>query len=606
MSDDAEHIWRRARNSRLSAIRAETRATWLHDITREAIVTNWALGLEALPAFVIEDPSLLQLFAEGRARSALDIQDHVSASLGRRAAQHRNSSNTMLNTVKNLLDQEGSNDYDRAVEKIEEFGGREKATVTQQLLKKTEFLTKNQPSHEQLATARMLIDKQVGGDNTPPPNDTVSKGIAPSVKDPNVAQNGKGPKPQPNNSLPQKGQRSNQYNPNNARRPRGQSRPNESRSSRIDRLLDYILDPADFPALDTARQAQNPKGKGKRPQSKGLAPQGNNKRSRSSSPKASTSRNQDFWRPPGIPGPIGPGQLRGLANGPIQPKERPSKPTTPKPKCSSHHGPTSDHQRCPKGNSGPFSSSAKLDPCVHIPAVTTDSVSTRKKHSDCHIDIEHSRNVNNQNNNLDLLSVFRNKICTPVIDEPVSVINLSDYRLSRDELSLLDRGLNFCPTPGEPHLGDLRRDLDCFHRRLKIKAFFDPKNVNLISHPQGSDSKCDESTDDEDDPIPSIDSPITVAIKKSKVIRNERLWQPGIVPTPLKAYILTNENDLNKTFVKSPHSTNLSRAEKTALKTLSNNQDIVKKADKGSSIVIQNRIDYIKEGERQLSDPKFL
>ena len=32
---------------------------------------------------------------------------------------------------------------------------------------------------------------------------------------------------------------------------------------------------------------------------------------------------------------------------------------------------------------------------------------------------------------------------------------------------------------------------------------------------------------------------------------------------------------------------------------------MIKKADKGGAIVIQNRIDYIKEGEQQLSDGKF-
>ena len=39
------------------------------------------------------------------------------------------------------------------------------------------------------------------------------------------------------------------------------------------------------------------------------------------------------------------------------------------------------------------------------------------------------------------------------------VVNLSSYSLTTDELSLLSKGLNFCPTPGEPNKGDLRMDL---------------------------------------------------------------------------------------------------------------------------------------------------
>ena len=42
------------------------------------------------------------------------------------------------------------------------------------------------------------------------------------------------------------------------------------------------------------------------------------------------------------------------------------------------------------------------------------------------------------------------------------------------------------------------------------------------------------------------------------------------------------------------------------MKELMNNTSIIiKKADKGSNIVIMNREDYIAEGNRQLSDKKF-
>ena len=208
--------------------------------------------------------------------------------------------------------------------------------------------------------------------------------------------------------------------------------------------------------------------------------------------------------------------------------------------------------------------------------------------------VSHVQNRNN--NNLDLLNDFSNKICTPVNNRSSSVINLSDYPLTSNERSLLERGLNFCPTPGEPHMGDLRRDLDQFHRRLKIRAYFDPLNRKF--DPVPSSDSASESDSDTQDPSTSNDTSVEMSIRKSKVIKNEKPWQPNIVPIPLKAYILANETDLNKTFVKSPHFKNISVAEKQALKDLASNHSIViKKADKGSSVVIQNKADYAKEGE---------
>ena len=52
-----------------------------------------------------------------------------------------------------------------------------------------------------------------------------------------------------------------------------------------------------------------------------------------------------------------------------------------------------------------------------------------------------------------------------------------------------------------------------------------------------------------------------------------------------------------------PHSDNLSRDERKAIKEFKANPHIViKKADKGSSIVIQNTVDYIMEAKKQLSN----
>ena len=54
-----------------------------------------------------------------------------------------------------------------------------------------------------------------------------------------------------------------------------------------------------------------------------------------------------------------------------------------------------------------------------------------------------------------------------------NVINLSTFDLTTNHISLLERGLKFCPTPGKPNIGELREDMDHLHTRLRQVAFFE-------------------------------------------------------------------------------------------------------------------------------------
>ena len=58
------------------------------------------------------------------------------------------------------------------------------------------------------------------------------------------------------------------------------------------------------------------------------------------------------------------------------------------------------------------------------------------------------------------------------------MVNLSDIPLTQNERKVLSNGLKFCPTPGEPHMGDVRRDLDKFHRSLRLKHHFDKTTLD--------------------------------------------------------------------------------------------------------------------------------
>ena len=78
---------------------------------------------------------------------------------------------------------------------------------------------------------------------------------------------------------------------------------------------------------------------------------------------------------------------------------------------------------------------------------------------------------------------------------------------------------------------------------------------------------------------------------------------PKNPPDALLYMIMANELDLACCKIYNPYPQNLSKNERNALKELADNRDIIiKPADKGSAIVIMDTQDYIKEGDRQLSD----
>ena len=52
-----------------------------------------------------------------------------------------------------------------------------------------------------------------------------------------------------------------------------------------------------------------------------------------------------------------------------------------------------------------------------------------------------------------------------------TVINLSNIQLSPAEVSLLEKGLSFCPKPPRPNTFELKKDLQEFSRRLRLKEF---------------------------------------------------------------------------------------------------------------------------------------
>jgi hypothetical protein len=156
-----------------------------------------------------------------------------------------------------------------------------------------------------------------------------------------------------------------------------------------------------------------------------------------------------------------------------------------------------------------------------------------------------------------------------------TVVNLSKYNPTFDELAILSKGLTFCPRSKAPEDIDLLSDVFQFLRKVRLKHHFRNRD---------------------DTPLDTIDS----QFKQSKG------WTPPLGQNnQLERFIncVTHET----TEYKHPgNGTNLTQKEISALVSLKNNRNIViKPSDKGGAVVIWGTEEYQAEAYKQLSDKTF-
>jgi hypothetical protein len=83
-------------------------------------------------------------------------------------------------------------------------------------------------------------------------------------------------------------------------------------------------------------------------------------------------------------------------------------------------------------------------------------------------------------------------------------------------------------------------------------------------------------------------------------------WRPPVPNKTLEAYKAAVRYDLATRPLAKDYNHNLTREQWRALNELTTKPDIIiKKADKGSAVVLMNTTDYLREGLRQLQDRKF-
>ena len=157
-------------------------------------------------------------------------------------------------------------------------------------------------------------------------------------------------------------------------------------------------------------------------------------------------------------------------------------------------------------------------------------------------------------------------------------MNLSNKQFTLPEYNLLNKNLNFCPSPGKYNKTTLQKDIDAFTRRIKLKAHFNNEN---------------EPND---------------GSRKDFYIKGNSTWTPHNLHHTIKTFVeaFTNEmKSLPDTYIDT-RKNNLTKDETKALKDFQQRDDIViTKADKGGAVVIQDVSDYISEANRQLNDNNF-
>ena len=161
-----------------------------------------------------------------------------------------------------------------------------------------------------------------------------------------------------------------------------------------------------------------------------------------------------------------------------------------------------------------------------------------------------------------------------------TIWNISSTKLSESEISLLNKGLNFCPSTKESNKEQLLDNLYFFCPKLKLKEYFYGGDSTTGKIQQ--EERCDLNTK-----------------------RPNRYFNPNHeTPLNLQRYASIVKKEVTE-LLKKPNyqQSNLTSDERLKLRYLSENRNLtIKGADKGGKIVIMDTADYIEHCELLLND----
>ena len=129
------------------------------------------------------------------------------------------------------------------------------------------------------------------------------------------------------------------------------------------------------------------------------------------------------------------------------------------------------------------------------------------------------------------------------------IVNISSHTLT--EISVLSKGLGFCPTPGAPDIGNIIQELDTFKRRTRLQLFFSGSNQDTTErHTQSG--------------VPF----------EHRSFKLKSSFNP-VGPFQLESVFYSIEQDLHRQNYRDPKKKNLTKEEYKAIRSLNKNKDII-------------------------------
>lgn len=161
---------------------------------------------------------------------------------------------------------------------------------------------------------------------------------------------------------------------------------------------------------------------------------------------------------------------------------------------------------------------------------------------------------------------IRKKVST-LLNQDKYITNLSSRSLTEAESSLLSKGLTYVPT-STPKEASIEESLDNFDRSNRIKYFF-------RGQPE----------------------------RKPHPFKEPSTWMPPKASKGIETYLHRIRTNLHKVNINKHIKPNLNPQEKKALTTLAKDPNIIiKSADKGSGIVVEDTKNYVRDGEEHLAN----